>query len=95
MKAVVRLDVWGSNLLEDGTTSIFRLGSPLDEYLPTLAEPDTNGKDRIELKIDGELISTVTELNHFDLFNMVAPVDATEEIYDGLTGKSCVVTVMF
>jgi hypothetical protein len=88
LNAVVRLDVWDSNLLEDGTTSIFRLGSPLDEYLPTLAEPDTNGKDRIELKIDGELISTVTELNHFDLFNMVAPVDANDEMYDGLTGKS-------
>jgi hypothetical protein len=60
-----------------------------------LAEPDTNGRDRIEIKIDGELISTVTELNHFDLFKMVAPVKDTAEMYEGLTGKSWVVIVMF
>ena len=49
----------------------------------------------MELNTDGELTSTVTELNHFDLFKIVAPVEATADMYDGLTGKSCVVTAMF
>ena len=43
----------------------------------------------------GELNSIVTELNHFDLFKMVAPVKDTAEMYEGLTGKSWVVIVKF
>ncbi len=95
MNAVVRFETWDSIFLEAGSTSILRLGIPLEEYLPTFADPETKGNANMALNMEGEATSTVTELNHFDLFNMVAPVEATEVMYEGLTGKSCVVTVMF
>ena len=78
-----------------GSTTILRLGTPLEEYRPTLAEPDTKGKAKMVLNMVGELTSIVTELNHFDLFKMVAPVKDTAEMYEGLTGKSWVVIVKF